>query len=93
MSRVKVRAPRRLLLGARVTLHIEQEELATLTGLSRRTISNFENSKLKTRESTRAAIQAALEERGIVFTNGDKPGFYIDKEKMAERHEVDPAQS
>jgi transcriptional regulator with XRE-family HTH domain len=76
-----------------VTLHIEQEELATLTGLSRRTISNFENSKLKTRESTRAAIQTALEARGIVFTNGDKPGFYIDKEKTTERPEVDPAQS
>ena len=67
-----------------MTLHIEQEELAVLTGLSRRTISNFENAKLKTRESTRAAIQAALEQRGIVFTNGDKPGFYID-EKTAGR--------
>jgi len=46
------------------------------------TISTFENGKTTPHESTREAIQGALEARGIVFTNGDLPGFYFDKSKV-----------
>ena len=46
------------------------------------TISTFENGKTTPHESTREAIQGALEARGIVFTNGDLPGFYFDKDKV-----------
>jgi transcriptional regulator with XRE-family HTH domain len=62
---------------------LQQDELARATDLNTATISVFENGKTVPHESTRAAIQAALEARGIVFTNGDKPGFYFDKEKAA----------
>lgn len=89
-----------MLKGARVALDLEQEELAKLAGLSRPTVSAFENSKVRTYERTRAAIQAALETRGIVFTNGDRPGFYIDKQNMlrppglqsAREADVEPAE-
>jgi hypothetical protein len=46
------------------------------------TVSNFERGKTEAHDATRNAIQEALEARGIVFTNGDKPGFYFDKGKV-----------
>ncbi len=82
MSSEKVRADRPILKGARVTLGLDQGQLARAAGLHVHTISNFETGKAPPQESTRSAIQAALEARGIVFTNGDKPGFYVDKEKV-----------
>lgn len=79
MSTVNVRAPRRILKAARVAVDLQQDELANLAGVSANTVYNFEARRLKTRESTRVAIQQALEKSGVVFTNGDKPGFYLDK--------------
>ena len=81
MSTEKVRASRDDLKAARVRLRMEQEQLARAAGLSPTTISAFENGHTVPHESTRAAIQRAIEARGIVFTNGDKPGFYFDKDK------------
>lgn len=69
------------LKAARVRLGLEQGQLAKAAGLNARTISEIENGKTVPYESTRNAIQEALEARGIVFTNGDKPGFYFDKDK------------
>ena len=60
---------------------LDQAQLAKAAGLARETVSAFENGKVPPHESTREAIQSALEARGIVFTNGDKPGFYFDKTK------------
>ena len=82
MSTEKVRASRHDLKAARVRLDLEQEQLAKAAGLNSRTISEIENGKTVPHESTRKAIQDALEARGIVFTNGDKPGFYFDKDKV-----------
>ena len=81
MSTGKVRAERATLKGARVTLGLGQEQLAKAAGVSTTTVSYFETGTTAPHESTRAAIQTALEARGIVFTNGDKPGFYFDKDK------------
>ena len=82
LSSGKVQADRPRLKGARVTLGLDQEQLAKAAGLHVHTISNFETGKTPPQESTRSAIQTALEARGIVFTNGDKPGFYFDKDKV-----------
>lgn len=82
LSTEKVRADRSLLKAARVKLSLEQEQLARAAGVTTNTISNFETGKAVAHESTRSAIQQALEARGIVFTNGDKPGFYFDKGKV-----------
>jgi transcriptional regulator with XRE-family HTH domain len=81
MSTEKIRAPRQMLKAARVSLGLEQTDLAEAAGLTNQTISKFELGKSAPHESTRQKIQEALESRGIVFTNGDKPGFYIDKAK------------
>lgn len=81
MSSGKVRADRDTLRAARVRLNMEQEQLAKAAGLTRTTVSDFEIGKTSPHESTRKAIQEVLEVRGIVFTNGDKPGFYFDKDK------------
>lgn len=77
----KVQADRETLKAARVRLGLEQRQLAAATGLTHETVSNFERGKTAPHESTRLKIQEALEARGIVFTNGDRPGFYYDKEK------------
>lgn len=82
MSSGKVKADRSLLKAARVKLGLDQEQLAKAAGVSAKTISMFEGGKASTYESTRTAIQEALEARGIVFTNGDKPGFHYDRERV-----------
>lgn len=60
---------------------MNQVALAKAAGVGRTTVVAFERGNRSAYESTRAKLQAALEERGIVFTNGDKPGFYFDREK------------
>lgn len=82
LSTEKVRADRSTLKGARVKLGLGQEQLAKAAGVSTTTITHFETGTTAPHESTRSAIQVALEARGIVFTNGDRPGFYFDKEKV-----------
>ena len=82
VSTGKVRADRSILKAARVKLDLDQEQLGRAAGVTTNTISNFETGKAAAHESTRLAIQVALEARGIVFTNGDKPGFYFDKDKV-----------
>lgn len=82
VSSQKVRANRANLKAARVSLGMEQAQLAQAAGLSRQAIVQFESGKTSPHESTWIAIQSALEARGIVFTNGDKPGFYFDKDKV-----------
>lgn len=77
MSTGKVQADRETLKAARVRLGLEQDQLAKAAGLTRMTISAFENGKTAPHDSTREAIQTALEARGIVFTNGDRPGFLL----------------
>lgn len=81
MSSGKFRASRADLKAARVRLGMSQEQLAKASGLSREGIVEFERAKTVAHDSTWDAIQTALEMRGIVFTNGDKPGFYFDKDK------------
>lgn len=79
MSTEKVQADRETLKAARVRLGLDQAQLAKAAGLTRMTVSAFENGRTSPHDSTHQAIQEALESRGIVFTNGDRPGFYYDK--------------
>lgn len=69
------------MIGARARLGMTQEQLAKAAGLSRGVIAQAESLRTPLDEEKRIAIQTALERRGIVFTNGDKPGFYFDKDK------------
>jgi len=77
----KVRASAALLKSARTYLGLEQEELARAAGISRPTLSKLEAGNAVSFESTREAVQTALEHRGIVFTNGDSPGFRYEEKK------------
>ena len=81
VSTQKVKSDKDTLKAARVRLRMNQEQLAKAAGLSRAAIADFERGDTTPYESTLTAIQSALEARGIVFTNGDRPGFYFDKEK------------
>lgn len=59
-------------------LSISQGELAAMAGVGERTIAGFESGeKPDLRESTLWEIQAALEARGIEFTNGDGIGVRL----------------
>jgi len=77
----KIKAGKDSLRAARVWLNLDQEVIAAAAGIARASLSQIETGKVIPHESTREAIQRALEIRGIVFTNGDKPGFYFDKTK------------
>lgn len=77
----KVKASAALLKSARTFLGLEQEELARASGISRPTLSKLEAGNFASFESTREAVQTALENRGIVFTNGDSPGFRFEEKR------------
>lgn len=70
---------------ARALLRMSQAQLAKAAGITRPTLSEIENGKTVPHESTAKAIRAALERRGIVFTEGDRPTCYFDEAK-AEIH-------
>ena len=57
--------------AARELLGLSQNDLATLVGLTRRTIGKFETGAAELKGSTLSLIRAELERRGIEFTNGD----------------------
>lgn len=71
--------------GARGMLHISQADLAQAAGISEDTIRFFEKGRTTPREETLLRIQAALEERGIIFTNGDRPGVILDRSRATAR--------
>ena len=70
---------------ARALLRMSQEQLAKAAGITRPTLSEIENAKTVPHESTAEAIRVALERRGIVFADGDRPTCYFDETK-AEIH-------
>lgn len=82
MSSEKVQAPPNILAGARTALGLTQEELATAAGVGVTTLNRLETGKTRAYADTREKVQEALERRGVVFTNGDMPGFKLDKSKV-----------
>ena len=71
----------RLVSAALELLGMTQEQLAAATGLSKHTVTNFIRGNHKTSDKTVAGIRKALEDRGIVFTNGDTPGVKLDRSR------------
>jgi len=67
--------------AARKLLKMTQVDLASATGLTEQTIVKFEGGG-NVRPETTEAIREALLARGIVFTNGDRPGCYFDNDKV-----------
>ncbi len=67
--------------AARGLLRMSQEELGKAAGVSPQTVRFFENRQTMPREETIQRITEALERRGIVFSNGDRPGVMLDPSK------------
>ena len=65
--------------AARGLLDWPRDELAERSGVNKRTILRFEASEGETRPATLSAIRTALEQAGVVFTNGDEPGVKLRK--------------
>lgn len=63
---------------ARVLLRMRQADLAEAAGVAPATISQIETGKTTPHGSTLIAIREALERRGVVFTNGQRPTCYLD---------------
>jgi transcriptional regulator with XRE-family HTH domain len=65
--------------AARAMLRIEQRDLADRSGVSLETIKRIERipGAVSAYTSTMAAIQRALEEGGIEFTNSGQPGVRL----------------
>ena len=76
----KVKAPINILKGARVAFGLTQAELAAAAGIDLGTLNALESRRKQTRDEQRSRVQEALERRGAVFTNGDRPGFYLTQE-------------
>jgi DNA-binding XRE family transcriptional regulator len=65
------------LKAARALGDLDQEALADLAGVSVNTVRNMEaagSEPIGGFESTRLKVQIALEQIGMEFTNGDRPG-------------------
>lgn len=60
--------------GARAMLGMTQSELAEASGISATALNNIERGHADPKESTLAAIQAALEAAGVIFIDGADEG-------------------
>jgi transcriptional regulator with XRE-family HTH domain len=60
--------------AARALIQWTRDELAAKARVSVVTVSNFENGKSSPQRATLDVMQRALEEAGVIFTNGDEPG-------------------
>lgn len=67
---------------ARALLRLSQEQLAKAAGITRPTLSEIENGKTVPHESTAEAIRTALERRGIVFSDGERPTCFFDEARV-----------
>ncbi|HEY1632077.1 MAG TPA: helix-turn-helix transcriptional regulator [Rhizomicrobium sp.] len=62
-------------------LNWTRADLAEASGVSPRALADFEAGNRKPIKATLAAIQRALEDAGMEFTNGDQPGVKLAKKK------------
>ena len=67
--------------AARALIPLSQDDLATSSGVAKRTIASFESGAAQPYPRTIAAIRAALEAAGVVFLpeNGNGPGVALRK--------------
>jgi predicted transcriptional regulator len=67
--------------AARGLLDWTQDKLCEAAQVSGPTVRNFENGAITPRRASLAAIQRALEDAGVEFTNGNEPGVKLKKPK------------
>jgi len=77
----KVRASGPQIRAGRDLLRITQQQLADAADVDIKTVSAYERADHPAFDSTADKIQEALERRGIVFTNSDKPSVTLDRSR------------
>ncbi len=65
---------------ARAALQLGVRALAELANVSAMTITRFENGQTGGHAATLRKLQAALEAKGLQFTNGDTPGVRLKRQ-------------
>lgn len=67
--------------AARALLSLSQDELSALSGVTKKTLADFERGARQPYQRTIAAVQATLERKGVVFIpeNGEGPGVRLTK--------------
>jgi len=68
-------------IAARGMLKMTQAQLAEAAGITEVALNRFERGHTEPHQSTLDALQTALEQRGIIFINGGKPGVQLDRSK------------
>ena len=63
--------------AARAMVEQTQPELAKAAGLGLSTVVDFERERRAVSQQAIAAIRRALEDAGVVFTDGDQPGVAL----------------
>ncbi|HWA92059.1 MAG TPA: helix-turn-helix transcriptional regulator [Rhizomicrobium sp.] len=71
--------------AARGLIDMSQTQLAEAAGVSSRTVLDFEAGKRQPIKATLAAMQRALEEAGVEFTNGGQAGVRVADKKKRRR--------
>jgi transcriptional regulator with XRE-family HTH domain len=71
--------------AARALLNWSQEDLVRASGITKKTIADFERGATTPRANTLSQIQAALEAKGIGFINGDGPGVRLKSQSVPGR--------
>jgi transcriptional regulator with XRE-family HTH domain len=67
--------------AARALINMDQAVLAAAANVSRALIIDFEKGRRVPGHNNLTAIQRALEEAGVEFTNGNAPGARLKKSK------------
>lgn len=70
--------PSQLAAARQLLNRMRQEDLARAAGVSKRTIIEFEAGRTIPHPDTLQKILRAVSDRGIIFTNGDRPGVTFD---------------
>jgi transcriptional regulator with XRE-family HTH domain len=65
--------------AARALLDWTQPDLARAAGLGISTVIDYERERRQVSEASASAIKFALEQQGIKFTNGNRPGVRLHK--------------
>jgi len=58
-----------------------QAQLAAAAGITEVALNKFERGHTEPHRSTLESLKNALELRGIIFINGEKPGVQLDRSK------------
>lgn len=81
MSQAEFVITGRHIRAARGLLLMSLEDLAAAVGITSHSLTRIETGKAVARRQTLDAIRVALEQRGILFTNGDRPGVSLDRSR------------